>query len=197
MQINLADDRVLAESLEKRAEALVEKTKKSIDDLKKTDHAHLTAHLQHQLEMVEGIVASLKTQLADKTKVFETHQVNVIEEDLKYLENSITDELKTIDEAKNHVSQTKSLTQLITQAEELIKRAHEAATTHKHAREAASIEYEITAIETLVKALKAKPTGAELKKDEEQLARHEKTLEKLIEKAAHRTNPKNPKKGGL
>lgn len=184
----------MVESLEKRAEALLLKTQSQYDALKK-EHLHLLTTLELDLTLADGIVLSLKDQLADKAKTFTTAQVHVIEEDLVHLENSISLELKNIqDVITNHKSTgTKTNAQLLTHAHELIAKAHAALTLHRHTPEAHSIEREISVIESLIRAIEAKPTAADLAKDEASLARHEKTLQSLIDAASHRvTNPTNP-----
>lgn len=69
-----------------------------------------------------------------------------------------------------------------------MKEAKDAVAKFPKAKEVREIESNIIVVEALVKAIQAKPApdAATMKKDEEELARQEKTLRQLIEKATHR-----------
>lgn len=182
--------RALAEALEARGIALIERTRLDLENFRKNDAAHLVDALEHQLVQVEALVMDLKVQLAQKDLLLHLHHIHVIEEDLLHLENAIYDEINVINQVKTTpVDPNKPLpvqSELVTNAENLIKTALESLNHHKNTPEARSIEREIEAIRSLIRLINSKPDPAELKKDEESLVRHEKTLQQLLEKAANR-----------
>jgi len=190
-------ERTILETIEKRAETLYTNTKKYIDDQTAANKSHLVAHLDYLNNLVDGIVLDTQDQLSDKTKVFSSSQVNVIEEDLRYIENSISDELKTIQAVIDGPTNPQGTTNtaLITRGEALVKQGEEALVRHRDIREGRAIQFEITQIEALIKQLEAHPTGTILHIEEEQLSRHERTLAQLLERANWR-NPFNPGQQG-
>lgn len=72
--------RQLAETLEKRAAALVQRIKHTLQELRQSGHGHLTSGLEQQEILVEALAVDLKAQLANKDYIHHLHHVHVIEE---------------------------------------------------------------------------------------------------------------------
>lgn len=173
------------EALIKRGEASVEAALHEVAELRRTDAGHLVSALENEAALMEALVVDLKIQVHELNKTHAVHHIHVIEEDMLRLENRISEELANIHEhQRDHHHQGHSVAELIARAEELIGKAKATIEAHPHSREAHAIEAEMFHLEELVTALKAKPTGADLKKDEEQLARTTKTIEKLLARMA-------------
>lgn len=176
--------RLLAEALEKRGEALLTRVKAELEKLRHEGHWHLASALDHQEVIVEALVLTLKAQLANKDFLHNIHHIHVIEEDLLHLENEIADELRVIENVRQHQHQGHNQSQLVEKAESLIKQAQEALAHHGHLPEARGIQHEVAFIEALLKEIKARPSPDP--KDEQALAKHEQSLQVLLEKAANR-----------
>ena len=171
----------------KRGEALYEKTLHEIETLEKSGHGHLVHALENEAALVEALTVDLKIQIHDLNKTHAFHHLHVIEEELLHRENRISEELVIIQETiKNHQHQGHNDAALIAKGEELIKKAKAILAKDDHSREAHAIEAEMFKIEDLITAIKAKPNSPDLKKEEEQLARHEKTITQLIARLEHK-----------
>ena len=108
-----------------------------------------------------------------------------------FLENRVSEEIAIIDHFRNgghHPDGHETTAQLVARGEKLVKEAKEAVAKFPKAKEVREIESNIIVVEALIKAIQAKPApdAATMKRDEEELARQEKTLRQLIEKASHR-----------
>ena len=172
--------------LEARGHALYEKATKVLLDHRGT-HDHLLETLNHQVTKLVELLKELH-ELAVVDVVHESkneHKIHVIEEELLHLENRVNEEIDIIAHIKDHHKPSGELTvaQLVAAGEKLIKQAKEAVAKHPKAREVSEIDREIIVVDALLKAIQAKPAPAELKKEEQELARQEKTLQQLIEKA--------------
>ena len=176
-------------SLEKRAGALLERVRATLTE-HRVNHGHLLQSLERQAVLVEALAIDLKAQLADTTRQHNIHHVHVIEEDLLFLENRVSEEIVIIAHFRNgnHVPTNENGAQLIARGEKLVKDAKDAVVKHPQAKEVKEINSEIVVVEALIKAITAKPapTPADLKKDEEELHRQERSLRQLIEKAEGR-----------
>src|SRR5699024_2760281 len=108
---------------------------------------------------VEALVLDLKTQLADRNRAFQLHHIHVIEEDLLHLENRVSEEIAIIAFFREgrHQNQGQNGAQLITRGEQLVKEAREALAKNPRSREAREIESEVIVVESLIKAIQAKP----------------------------------------
>ncbi|KAH9390478.1 DNA topoisomerase 2-alpha [Tyrophagus putrescentiae] len=86
-----------------------------------------------------------------------------------------------------HQHQNHTAAQLITRAEELVKKAKAEVAAHPHSRDTRQLEHEVAVVERLVKALQATPapTGEQLRHEEQALARAEQALNGLIERLHH------------
>lgn len=183
----------MAEVLAKRAEALITGTKAVLAELYKQGKGHLASSIEHQIVLVEALTLDLKKSLADTSKHPSVHHVHVIEEDLLWLENRISEELYIITHLgdghhEEHKNGTDTMAQklvahansIIHQAEEILKDG-----TTIRLRDARDMAHEIGEIKKLIKAIEAHPSAAELKAEATQLAKHEESLRTLIERAKH------------
>ena len=176
--------RLLAESLEKRADALLKRVHDLIAE-HKVHNFHLIQGLERQSIMIEALHLDLKTQLANAAHQFQLHHIHIIEEDLLYLENRVSEELSFIQHvASGQDNRGENEAQLIARGEQLIKDGQAAIGKNPSAPEAKEISSDIIVIQSLIKVLQSKPapTGAELQKDEQELARQERSLRALIDK---------------
>lgn len=178
---------VLLQLLEKRGDALLAHVKKTIED-NKAANAHLLSALEEQSKKVESIVAELKKGVADHASGRQIHHIHVLEEELFFLENRVAEEVYALEHAKTTPPKGETLAQIVARAEKLVKDAKDAVVKHPQAKEVGEINSAVIVVEALVKALQAKPAAApaELLKEEQELARQEKSLQQLIEKAAAR-----------
>ena len=152
--------------------------------------------------LVEALALDLKASLANATKEHSVHHVHVIEEDLLFFENRISEELYIITHLgdghhEEHKSGTDTMAQkLVAHAISVIHQAEEAVMQDKHIRmqDAAAINHEIGEIRKLIKVIEGHPSAAELKAEATQLAKHEESLKTLVERARHphHSNTKMP-----
>ena len=180
-----SNNRPLVESLEKRAAALLTRVHAVQQEHRGTNN-HLLQALDRQRVLVEALALDLKNQLADPARQHQLHHIHVIEEDLLHLENRVSEEIAIITHVRGgNDNRGENGAQLITRGQQLVKDAQAAVTAHPQAREVKEIQSEIIVVESLIKAIQAKPapTPADLQKDEQELARQERTLRQLIEKA--------------
>ena len=179
--------RALAETLEKRAAALLQYVRKELEEHRGFQRGHLIQTLEREAVLVEALNLDLQKQLADKDFMHHLHHIHVIEEDLLHMENRVSEEIMIIRHFAdgNHQPNGETGPQLIARGQKLVQDAKDAVAKHPKAKEVREINSEIIVVEALVKAITAKPapSAAEMKKDEEELARQEKTLRQLIEKA--------------
>jgi len=180
--------RELVESLEKRASALSDRVKQVIQEQRAGGFGGLTLTLERQGVLIEALVIDLKAQTADLSKVTSFHHIHVIEEDLLFLENRVSEEIVAITQARNSQPTAVASAQLIVRAEQLIKDAKDTLAKFPTAPEVREINSEIIVVEALVKTIQGKVTPApgELAQDERELAKQEATLKQLIDKAQAR-----------
>ncbi|KAH9402284.1 hypothetical protein TYRP_016341 [Tyrophagus putrescentiae] len=110
------------------------------------------------------------------------------EANLMHLENTVSEEIAIIEHVRHeHQHQNHTAAQLITRAEELVKKAKAEVAAHPHSRDTRQLEHEVAVVERLVKALQATPapTGEQLRHEEQALARAEQALNGLIERLHH------------
>jgi len=194
--------REVAESLEKRAAALLASSRAAVQELMREGRGNLVSAIEHQLVEVEALALALKTQLADTTHQHSVHHLHVIEEDLLYLENRISEELAI---ARNvspnqpeHPGTDSAAAKLVAAANSIVAQAQEAVKAHPNTRETNAINAEIVEIQKLTKAIAtANPNGAQFQLEAQQLARHEQTLQQLVERLSGRPHsqpmqPVNP-----
>ena len=182
--------RLLAESLEKRADALLQRVRAAITE-HKVHNFFLIQGLEHQAVLIEALHLDLKTQLANKDFIHHLHHIHVIEEDLLHLENRVSEELAIIAHvAAGNDNRGETGAQLVARGQQLVKDAQAAVAKKPNAPEAREINSTVIVVEALVKAIQAKPapTPADLQKDEQELARQERSLRQLIEKLNARKN---------
>ena len=92
-----------------------------------------------------------------------------------------------IEDSKNNGHhQSETVDEIVAKAEKLIASAKEAVKKHPNAKEVTEINREMIVIGALVQAVQSKPNAADLAIVSQELARQEKTLKQLIEKAAAR-----------
>jgi len=177
----------LVESLELRAAALLARVRQVLAENRQANY-FLVQAIDHQALEVEALSLSLKTFAAQPDIAQHLHHLHIIEEDLLYLENRVSEEIAILQAVRDPARPTQPLTavQLITHAESLIKNAHDAVAKYPNAKEIKDINSEIIVIGSLVKAIQNKPAPADLVAEEQELARHETSLTTLIEKAAQR-----------
>lgn len=181
------DLKSLTEALIKRGETLVEDANREIEELYDSGHGHLASALEHQIALAEALVVSLKIEVHELKKTHAFHHLHAIEEELLHRENRIMEELHIIYEMKhhNHDHSHHTVEQLIERGEALIKKAKAALEHMKHTRDAHALETEMFWIEDLIDQLKKGPNDENLKKHAEQLARHEKTIEQLLDRVSY------------
>ena len=143
--------------------------------------------IEHELVLLEALALDLSKNAGKPD-----HHLHVIEEDLLFLENRIAEELHIL-RTHDHENKNHTLAHLLEQGHMLIHAAQEVLRIEPNVKEASTLKSEMAVIEKLVKELQAKPAGADLKKDEEALARHERTLRNVLERISER----NKGKGGF
>ncbi len=196
-------------SLEKRAAALLQVVRKVLDE-NRMSHSFLLQGIEHQAVLVEALALDLGRLVQSKDIAHQIHHIHVIEEDLVgffylklcsfdnnfnsieqlFLENRVSEEIAIFYHFRdgNHTPNGETTAQLIARGERLVKEAKEAVAKFPKAKEVAEINSSVIVVEALLKAIQARPapTPDDLKKDETELARQEKSLRQLIEKATHR-----------
>ena len=178
----------LLQLLEKRGEALEALVKKTIADNKASNNGHLLKSLEEQQKKVESLVAQLKKSASDISTEKQIHHVHSLEEQLFFLENRVAEEVDALEHAKSTPTKGETAAQLVARAENVVKKARETVVKHPSAPEIGEINSEIIVVEALIKAIQAKPSATDLKTEEQELNRQEKTLQQLTEKAASRHN---------
>jgi len=182
------NNRPLVESLEKRAAALEARVHQVLQDNRAQNNFLLMA-LDRQSIMIEALALELKTAVADTTRMHTIHQIHVIEEDLLRLENRASEEIMNIETVRSGADRrNETPAQLAARAERLVKDAQDAVAKFPTAPEVREISSEIIVVEALLKTIQGPPApaAADLMKDEDELARQERTLRQLIEKATQR-----------
>jgi len=195
------EGRLLAESLEKRGDAILASAKQEQARLQSSNRGFLAGALDHQIVLLEALLLDLRTQLAQKDFLLHLHHIHVIEEELLHLENQISDELRIVNQVQTgfQPNPTQTHDALIKRGQDLVAKGKEELERHRFIREGRLIEQEIEAIETLIKAIQTSPTSRTMTNDEMQLERHERTLTELLERANVRNPrvPGGPGRGGL
>jgi len=212
------ENRPLAQTLINRGEELILHTSQLLKEYRNHTLAHLLGTVEHELALVEALVFELKAQFAKETTVtFSLAHINLIEEELLHLENRISEELIVVEDARAYEHMNQTPEHLATLAKTLIdtgKQVVKSFNNANNAREIATIENEIRLLNQLITQLEKKPTGEELKREEQALVKHQQTMLHLIERVkAHDeaiktqpiqptdpktpTDPKNPPQGPI
>ena len=178
--------RQLIEGLIKRGEQLFESAWKQIEQLQLSGDENLIHAYMNEAALVEALTVDLKIQIHDLNQTHSIYHVHAIEEELLYQEHRLAEEMAVINDVRNnHQHQTQpdqniDAQKLISKAESLITKAEVVIVREPNSRESHSIEAEVFQLENLIKTLKEKPSSSDRRKEEQQLARHEKTLEQLL-----------------
>lgn len=176
----------MAEILLKRGELIVQNAQHEIQQFVSSGHGHLVQAFEHEVVLVEALNIDLKHQIEVLNRTHEVHHLHAIEEELLHRENRLAEELSIIKEVQaNHHAKGHSRAQLIANGEALIKKAAEAVAKQPNTREAKAIQAESAHVQQLIAALKGKPETTDLKNEEQQLDRHETTLDLLLVRLRH------------
>ncbi len=92
---SVVESQNFAETLLRRAEAIVERAKEELHRLHSVGRGHLVAELEHEINVVEEIARGLRMIPSDA--IMELHHIHEVEERLLKHENRLIEELIRIE----------------------------------------------------------------------------------------------------
>lgn len=176
----------MTDILVRRGMILEDAARRAIHDLNVADKSHLGSALEHQIVLIEALIADLH-----QNAVLSDHHRHTIEEMLLNLENRVSEELIAIQMAIHHQHEGNSVEWLIKKAEDLISKA-QGVMRHAPAgdRDLEAAKHEVKALGELITKLRALGTQAkDTSKEEAQLVRIAQSLEHILARLARHVKP--------